>query len=191
MVSQQTANLITLSRLGFIPLFMAAAILDAPTGFAILLLTQGGLDWLDGWVARRWQITSDFGRRLDSLIDFPVWVVGFGAFFYLIRQDPGTIWESYRIWLVTPFITYGLMQGAALYLTGHLSTMHLYTAKFTAVLVFAVMLLTLLDEFPPILGYATVISALIFHLEATLIYLIQKQDADENLTSIIEVLRKT
>jgi phosphatidylglycerophosphate synthase len=190
MLGKHTANAITLSRLGFVPLFVVAGLLDMGRGFVALLVIQSGLDWLDGWVARRWQLTSDYGRQLDSLVDVPVWLSGFGVFFYLIRHDIRTIFAEYWFCFILPCLTFLLMNRVAKHYTGRLSTMHLYTAKLTAGFVLLLMLITLFDEFSAPLAYVTAASAIIFHLEAMTIYAIEKQDADENLTSIIEVLRK-
>jgi cardiolipin synthase len=65
-------NILTLSRIVAIPLVVAAFYLDQPAAawttfalFAYASLT----DYLDGWLARRWSQTSDFGRFLDPIAD--------------------------------------------------------------------------------------------------------------------------
>ncbi len=65
-------NLLTLSRIGAIPLLIALFWVPSPTGnwlamgvFAIAGLT----DLLDGWLARRWQQVSALGRFLDPIAD--------------------------------------------------------------------------------------------------------------------------
>jgi cardiolipin synthase len=66
------ANLLTLSRIGAIPILVALLYLDGPlwAWTACVVFTVIGLtDWLDGWVARRWGEQSDFGRFLDPIAD--------------------------------------------------------------------------------------------------------------------------
>ena len=66
------ANLLTLSRIGAIPLLVALLYLDgAPWAWtACVVFTIIGLtDWLDGYVARRWGEHTDFGRFLDPIAD--------------------------------------------------------------------------------------------------------------------------
>ena len=59
--------------------------------FWILYLIAGTTDILDGFLARRWGIESQFGARLDSLADFVfVLVVGYKLFPYL--KLPATLW---------------------------------------------------------------------------------------------------
>ena len=66
------ANLLTLSRIGAIPILVALLYVPGPTWawIACVVFTIIGLtDWLDGWVARRWGQLSDFGRFLDPIAD--------------------------------------------------------------------------------------------------------------------------
>ncbi|MBI3517468.1 MAG: CDP-diacylglycerol--glycerol-3-phosphate 3-phosphatidyltransferase [Proteobacteria bacterium] len=67
-----TANLLTLSRIGAIPVLVALLYLDGPlwAWTACVVFTIIGLtDWLDGYVARRWGEHTDFGRFLDPIAD--------------------------------------------------------------------------------------------------------------------------
>ena len=43
--------------------------------FFILYTFCGITDVLDGWLARRWKVTSDFGSRLDSVADLTFYTV--------------------------------------------------------------------------------------------------------------------
>jgi cardiolipin synthase len=66
------ANLLTLSRIGAIPILVALLYLDGPpwAWTACVVFTIIGLtDWLDGYVARRWGEHTDFGRFLDPIAD--------------------------------------------------------------------------------------------------------------------------
>src|SRR5258708_13714983 len=66
------ANLLTLSRIGAIPILVALLYLDGPlrawTGCVVFTII-GLTDWLDGYVARRWGEHTDFGRFLDPIAD--------------------------------------------------------------------------------------------------------------------------
>jgi cardiolipin synthase len=66
------ANLLTLSRIGAIPILVALLYLDGPAWAWVACVTFtiiGLTDWLDGYVARRWGQHSDFGRFLDPIAD--------------------------------------------------------------------------------------------------------------------------
>ncbi len=68
----QIPNALTILRLALIPVF-AAVLIAAEGGHswvaAILFGAAGVSDQVDGWLARRWQVESAFGRVADPLAD--------------------------------------------------------------------------------------------------------------------------
>jgi len=68
----QAPNLMTLARVVVVPFFVAAFWLPAPavfwTTFAVFAVASL-TDWFDGWLARRNNQVSDFGRFLDPIAD--------------------------------------------------------------------------------------------------------------------------
>lgn len=67
-----TANMITLGRIALIPVFMYCAISDGAQGnwaalaiFAFASLTDG----IDGYIARKYNQITDFGKLVDPLAD--------------------------------------------------------------------------------------------------------------------------
>jgi CDP-diacylglycerol--glycerol-3-phosphate 3-phosphatidyltransferase len=81
-------NLLTLFRIALVPLMVAAFYLPYP-GMNLLaasLFVAGALtDWLDGWIARRYGLTSAFGEFLDPVADKIAVVV---ALFLIVQADP-------------------------------------------------------------------------------------------------------
>ncbi len=81
-------NLLTLFRIALVPLMVAAFYLPFP-GMNLLaasLFVAGALtDWLDGWIARRYGLTSAFGEFLDPVADKIAVVV---ALFLIVQADP-------------------------------------------------------------------------------------------------------
>jgi phosphatidylglycerophosphate synthase len=63
-------NLVTLSRLIFVPVLLALAYVGAANAFLALLCISLVTDILDGKLARRLGQASEFGARLDSWADF-------------------------------------------------------------------------------------------------------------------------
>lgn len=65
-------NALTLLRLALIPLFVVLLV-PADDGQSIAAAVVFGVagisDYLDGWLARRWQVQSNFGRVADPLAD--------------------------------------------------------------------------------------------------------------------------
>lgn len=73
-------NLITLVRLLCIPLFVWLLLSQEDRGAAAWLLGGlGATDWVDGYVARRFNQTSEFGRLFDPTVDRLMFLVGVTA----------------------------------------------------------------------------------------------------------------
>lgn len=63
-------NLISLARLGCAPLVWWLLFAeDEPWAAALLLAVLGASDWVDGWIARRWDQGSELGKVLDPTAD--------------------------------------------------------------------------------------------------------------------------
>lgn len=63
-------NLLSLFRLGLIPSFVRLyTVHDAPLWGCGVLLLSGATDILDGYIARRFDMTSDVGKILDPVAD--------------------------------------------------------------------------------------------------------------------------
>jgi CDP-diacylglycerol--glycerol-3-phosphate 3-phosphatidyltransferase len=65
-------NALTVARLGLIPVFIAlvlAADGEQSWAAAIVFGVAGVTDQVDGWLARRWRVESEFGRYADPLAD--------------------------------------------------------------------------------------------------------------------------
>jgi CDP-diacylglycerol--glycerol-3-phosphate 3-phosphatidyltransferase len=69
---QQLPNALTIARLALIPVFVAL-MLTAEGGHSwpagIVFGVAGVTDQIDGFLARRWHVESDFGRIFDPLAD--------------------------------------------------------------------------------------------------------------------------
>ena len=70
-------NAFTLVRLCCIPLFLYLLFgRDNRAGAAWLLGGLGATDWVDGWLARRLDQTSEFGKMFDPTVDRLLFIVG-------------------------------------------------------------------------------------------------------------------
>jgi cardiolipin synthase len=68
----QLPNALTILRLALIPVFVVL-MLGSEDGYswpaAIVFATAGATDQIDGWLARRWHVESQFGKIADPLAD--------------------------------------------------------------------------------------------------------------------------
>ena len=73
-------NLITMVRLLMLPVFVVMLLVNEQrAGAALLLGVLGMTDWVDGWVARTFNQTSQFGMVFDPFVDRVLFVVGTGS----------------------------------------------------------------------------------------------------------------
>lgn len=107
-----TANIITLIRMALIPIFMYAAISDGAQGnivalalFAFASLTDG----IDGYIARKYNQITDFGKLVDPLADK---LLVMSALLILLEQGVLQAWACIII-LAREFIVSSLRSIAA------------------------------------------------------------------------------
>jgi cardiolipin synthase len=62
-------NLISLLRLACVPVFVWLLADDELVAAALLLAVLGASDWVDGWIARRYDQGSELGKILDPTAD--------------------------------------------------------------------------------------------------------------------------
>jgi CDP-diacylglycerol--glycerol-3-phosphate 3-phosphatidyltransferase len=69
----QVPNALTILRLALIPVFAVVLLVQGENGYswpaAIIFAAAGITDQLDGWLARRWHVESEFGKVADPLAD--------------------------------------------------------------------------------------------------------------------------
>lgn len=186
---QQLANIISLSRLGFLPFIVLAGLLRQPEAFVGLFAAQLLLDAVDGFVARRMHIESDLGRRLDTVIDLAIWLPTMALFVWLVWDEFTGVFPAYPHLFIIPTITSILMYATAYRYLHSVAAIHLYSGKLTSALVLLLMVTMLLDRFSPLLGYLTACAGVVYHLEAMAIYFRMKDQTDENVTSFWQVFR--
>ena len=83
-------NLISILRLAAVPIFVWLLIVqERPLAAAILLGILGATDWVDGWVARKFNQVSELGKVLDPTADRIMFLV---AVFTMMIDGSVPIW---------------------------------------------------------------------------------------------------
>lgn len=75
-------NAITVVRLGLLPFYVGLLADGRVVAASFFLGTLGFTDWVDGYVARRFNQVSEFGKIIDPVADRVVFFVGIGAAMY-------------------------------------------------------------------------------------------------------------
>jgi cardiolipin synthase (CMP-forming) len=88
-------NAISLVRLCCIPLFLWLLLgRDNRAGAAFLLGGLGATDWVDGYVARRFNQVSEFGKKLDPTVDRLLFIVGIAG---IIIDRSAPLWFCWAV----------------------------------------------------------------------------------------------
>ena len=140
-VLAQIPNILTLSRIASAPLLILL-LRDQNYEFAVVLFILAGItDGLDGWIAKRFNFTSELGARLDPLADKTIIICA-----YVMLAWLGEI----PFWLVTLVIFRDLVIiGGYLVLTtldGQIQMQPTMTSKLNTVIQITLVITILLDN---------------------------------------------
>ena len=111
-------NQITLARLALTGVFVAVVALEIPWAWswaAVLFIIGSVTDFLDGWLARKYGLVTNFGALMDPLVDK---VLTCSAFVVLVAAGMLPAWVACvvlaREFLITGLRTLAAVHGAVL-----------------------------------------------------------------------------
>ncbi len=179
-------NLITLSRLLSIPVLWVLAIKDYSLVLGIGYIIAGLTDSVDGYVARRMDLVSEFGSKFDSLADH---LLGTSAIAWLVILNPSVFTDNTVVFLIA--LSFYLLRMLVAWLKfNRLGNMHLYSSKFYGGVLFVFIAHTLLSE-----GYSQplfyfMVSVLILSMIEGLTIMVTQDQVNENMKSIYHMYMK-
>lgn len=102
-------NWITLGRLGLTAVFVLGISFPGPTGYLVAVVSfiiAAISDWLDGYLARKLNLVTNFGKLMDPLADK---ILTSAAFLFLAVEGLCPVWAAILI-LAREFLVTGLRQ---------------------------------------------------------------------------------
>lgn len=167
--SYYVVNTITCYRLIAAPVLILLIVYHTTELFKWLLAVSFLTDAIDGYLARRYRVTSIFGSRLDSLADdFTIIAAIIGLFALkkeFVQQEIVILSVLFGLFLVQTM--------SAIIRYGKISSFHTYTAKIAAILQAAFLILLFFFPDPPYtLFYITAIVSFIDLLEEIILVLL-------------------
>jgi len=162
-------NAITLYRLIAAPLLVFLALDHQPGPFKWLLAVSFFTDAIDGFLSRRYKVSSNLGSILDSIADDCTIVA---AIIGLFIFKPGFIRQE--LMLISVLLGLFIMQiGLALIRYGKMTSFHTYLAKTAAVMqgIFLLLVFFLTDT-PYVLFYIAAIITMLDLIEEIIIVMI-------------------
>ena len=102
-------NKLTVGRMIAVPFFIAAYMLQYYVAACVIFIVASATDWLDGYLARKWNMVSNFGKIMDPLADK---ILVYSALCLFIESDIIAAWMLIII-LAREFIVAGMRTVAA------------------------------------------------------------------------------
>jgi phosphatidylglycerophosphate synthase len=174
-------NQLTALRLVLVPVLWGVALLGEPVWLGWGVLAASVTDMLDGWLSRRWNQTSEFGARLDSVADHllavstTLWLVLLRPFFFREQRWPLILWAVFA--LLVLLVSWLKLR--------RFVNLHLYTSKAAVILAFLFGIpLLILGRYNAVHFWITLAVCTLAAAESLAIILTRDR-VDENIGSIL------
>lgn len=174
-------NLLSIIRLILNPVLWVLALLNLQVPLGILLAIAFATDGLDGFIARRFDLRTRFGSKLDSaadtLLQISTWI------WLLLLEPEASIEHPWLFWSASLLSAISMLVGLIKF--GGLPNLHLYSTKFAGFAFSAFMVTTfIIDGYFEGLFYSMIFFVFVGALETILLQLFSKK-IDEDMGSVI------
>lgn len=122
-------NLLSGTRIALMPAVLASAVMGSKPWFVFLIAASLATDALDGFLARRLNAFSDFGRKLDSAADYATMLTGLAGIALLWPEAVRREWA----WIVAGLSAFFLVVVYGLIRLGRAPCYHTWASKVGAV----------------------------------------------------------
>lgn len=117
-------NALSVSRIVGVPFLFLLVALEDPAWFVAIFTLLAFTDWLDGFLARRWNQTSVFGSMLDSVGDIALYLSTVYFFIVLFPEylGPNLPWLGiFMVFFLTAIVVSKVRTGRILFIHTHIS----------------------------------------------------------------------
>ena len=169
-------NGITIYRIIAAPVLLYLIIMKEVDLFKWLLAISFFSDAIDGYLARKYKVTSILGSQLDSIGDDLTVAVAFAGL--LLLKTPFV--KDEIIYFIAIFILYLLQNGFAFVKYHKATSFHTYIAKMAAVMqgLFLIFIFLLKEPFMPLFYFAVTVTAIDLLEELMMVILLPKWESD-------------
>ncbi|HRT48806.1 MAG TPA: CDP-alcohol phosphatidyltransferase family protein [Bacteroidales bacterium] len=161
-------NIITFYRLLAFPVILFFILTKNEKLFVVFLIINLLSDAIDGYIARKFKMETEFGARLDSIADNLTYVLAFTGIFVFKLEDLMPYIVSLSVYIGLLIITVAL----SLVKFKRFPSLHLYTTKINGYVqgIFMICLFTV--GLIPLIYYTVIILGIIGAVESIVIQLI-------------------
>lgn len=173
-------NQITGLRIVLVLLMWVFAFSNLPVLIGYALILAGLTDFLDGFLARRLNLVTEFGSKFDSLADNQLFI---SVFVWVMIFYPEIFTQNFDIILFAVFLN-GLSLMIGWWKFNRFANLHLYSSKIAALTGYVFLIQLFLIGYHPIPLITSILVYMISSTEALLIQLMLPS-VDEHMRSII------
>ena len=164
-------NILSFYRLISFPVVLYFIIDNNERVFVILLIINLISDFLDGFIARKFNMQTDFGAKLDSLADDATYLLAFiGLFVFKLDE-----FVPYKVSALLFLVSYLASILVSLLKFRKMPSLHLYSSKLGAVLQGAFFFVLFIFGFFTLFYYIVVISGIASFSEQVIILLLSPE----------------
>lgn len=158
-------NMLSFYRIVTFPVVLYFILAHKETIFLILLIINLVTDFLDGFIARKFNLETAFGARLDSLADEGTYILAFVGIFIFKASDL----DPHKISFLLFMSLYVISLIYCLIKFKRLPSLHLYSSKIGAYLQGSFLFVLFVFGFFPIFYYIMIIWGIASFLEQIII----------------------
>lgn len=163
-------NQLTVARLIMVPVVMALMIMERNIAALVVFAIASLTDFLDGYLARKHNLVSSFGKIMDPLADK---LLTFGALITFIQLDVVSVWAPVIIIAREFFVTSMRVVAVA---KGKVIAASWWGKIKTNVQLFAMMLAMLLYKGYPVIAGGLIWVAAIFTIASWIAYIFENRE---------------
>lgn len=163
-----------------IPVLWAMYLYSTIHTLAIMLALAAITDVIDGHMARKLNMQTEYGSKLDSVADN---LLALSVIFWTFRIYPG-IFENHSSLIILWSVLLILSGLIGIVKFGRIGNLHLYSSKAAAVLSYLFVVHAYLFQYSPALFYISITALIVSALEIIFIQILST-NVDEHMGSVL------
>jgi len=183
-LKRNSANIITLSRIVFLPLLYYFVYHDMRGSFLLTFVVVGSTDFFDGLVARKFNIVSKMGKFLDTVADILFY---FSTAYFFYELFPEYLIPNLPLFVIFLFFYFGSYL-VSLVICKRPIMLHTTLLRLNAVFVFSLVILSFIMHTTYVLSIILII--FMIGLTESMLIFIFFGAVDQDTKSIYSLIRR-
>lgn len=184
-MKKKIPNILCYSRIVFVPVLILQAVNSSVGNFLLWSLGLLSTDILDGYFARRFEVVTKRGRKLDALADYIYYTSVVVLSMFILRDS----FISNLHFVLLPTVLFFIPKFIGLYFLNKFPTLHLHSWRIVGGFLFLWLLVSLFRGFNLTMLILITLLSFVAFLEESAIYIIKRNKLDQSINSIFDIFR--